>query len=226
MNILIVLTSHDTLGNTGRKTGFWLEEFAAPYYAFLDAGAKLTLASPLGGQPPLDPKSDDPDAQTDDTRRFKQDSDAQRVLASTRRLSEVQASDYDAVFYPGGHGPLWDLAEDNNSVALIETMLAAGKPVSAVCHAPGVLRHAKTADGKPLVQGRQVTGFSNAEEAAVQLTDVVPFLVEDELKKLGGLYSSGPDWQPHVVSDGLLITGQNPGSSVGVAKALLERLKD
>lgn len=226
MNILIVLTSHDTLGNMGRKTGFWLEEFAAPYYAFLDAGAKLTLASPLGGQPPLDPKSDDPDAQTDDTRRFKQDSDAQRVLASTRRLSEVQASDYDAVFYPGGHGPLWDLAEDNNSVALIETMLAAGKPVSAVCHAPGVLRHAKTADGKPLVQGRQVTGFSNAEEAAVQLTDVVPFLVEDELKKLGGLYSSGPAWQPHVVSDGLLITGQNPGSSVGVARALLERLKD
>ncbi|MDG9968583.1 type 1 glutamine amidotransferase domain-containing protein [Achromobacter mucicolens] len=226
MNILIVLTSHDTLGNTGRKTGFWLEEFAAPYYAFLDAGAKLTLASPLGGQPPLDPKSDDPDAQTDDTRRFKQDTDAQRVLASTRRLSEVQASDYDAVFYPGGHGPLWDLTEDNNSVALIETMLAAGKPVSAVCHAPGVLRHAKTADGKPLVQGRQVTGFSNAEEAAVQLTDVVPFLVEDELKKLGGLYSSGPDWQPHVVSDGLLITGQNPGSSVGVARALLERLKD
>ncbi|CAB3874848.1 Protein/nucleic acid deglycase HchA [Achromobacter animicus] len=226
MNILIVLTSHDTLGNTGRKTGFWLEEFAAPYYAFLDAGAKITLASPLGGQPPLDPKSDDPDAQTDDTRRFQQDADAQRVLASTRRLSEVQASDYDAVFYPGGHGPLWDLAEDAKSVALIETMLAAGKPVSAVCHAPGVLRHAKTADGKPLVQGRQVTGFSNAEEAAVQLTDVVPFLVEDELKKLGGLYSSGPDWQSHVVSDGLLITGQNPGSSVGVAKALLERLKD
>ncbi|WP_313700795.1 type 1 glutamine amidotransferase domain-containing protein [Achromobacter sp.] len=226
MNILIVLTSHDTLGNTGRKTGFWLEEFAAPYYAFLDAGAKITLASPLGGQPPLDPKSDDPDAQTDDTRRFRKDAEAQRVLASTRRLAEVQASDYDAVFYPGGHGPLWDLAEDAKSVALIETMLAAGKPVSAVCHAPGVLRHAKTADGKPLVQGRQVTGFSNAEEAAVQLTDVVPFLVEDELKKLGGLYSSGPDWQSHVVSDGLLITGQNPGSSVAVAKALLERLKD
>jgi len=225
MNILIVLTSHDTLGNTGRKTGFWLEEFAAPYYAFLDAGAKVTLASPLGGQPPLDPKSDDPDAQTDDTRRFQKDSEAQRVLASTRRLAEVQASDFDAVFYPGGHGPLWDLAEDARSVALIETMLAAGKPVSAVCHAPGVLRHAQTADGKPLVQGRQVTGFSNAEEAAVQLTDVGPFLVEDELKKLGGLYSSGPDWQSHVVSDGLLITGQNPGSSVGVAKALLERLK-
>jgi len=226
MNILIVLTSHDTLGNTGRKTGFWLEEFAAPYYAFVDAGAKVTLASPAGGQPPLDPKSDDPDAQTDDTRRFRQDEQAQRLLASTHRLSEMQASDFDAVFYPGGHGPLWDLAEDVKSVALIETMLAAGKPVSAVCHAPGVLRHAKTADGKPLVQGRQVTGFSNAEEAAVELTDVVPFLVEDELKKLGGQYSSGPDWQPHVVCDGLLITGQNPASSVGVAEALLKRLKD
>jgi len=226
MKILIVLTSHDTLGNTGRKTGFWLEEFAAPYYAFVDAGATVTLASPKGGQPPLDPKSDDPDAQTDATRRFRQDTEAQRVLASTRRLADVQAADYDAVFYPGGHGPLWDLAEDTKSVGLIETMLAAGKPVSAVCHAPGVLRHAKTADGKPLVQGRQVTGFSNAEEAAVQLTDVVPFLVEDELNRLGGLYSSGPDWQPHVVSDGLLVTGQNPASSVGVAQALLERLKN
>ncbi|CAB3672081.1 MULTISPECIES: type 1 glutamine amidotransferase domain-containing protein [Achromobacter] len=226
MKILIVLTSHDTLGNTGRKTGFWLEEFAAPYYAFVDAGATVTLASPQGGQPPLDPKSDDPDAQTDDTRRFRQDAEAQRLLASTRRLAEVQAADYDAVFYPGGHGPLWDLAEDAKSVALIETMLAAGKPVSAVCHAPGVLRHAKTADGKPLVQGRQVTGFSNAEEAAVQLTDVVPFLVEDELVRLGGVYSKGPDWQPYVVSDGLLVTGQNPASSVGVAQALLARLKN
>ena len=225
MNILIVLTSHDTLGDTGRKTGFWLEEFAAPYYAFLDAGATLTLASPQGGQPPLDPKSDDQDAQTDDTRRFRQDAEAQRRLANTRRLAEVQAADYDAVFYPGGHGPLWDLAEDAKSVSLIETMLAAGKPVAAVCHAPGVLRHAKTADGKPLVQGRQVTGFSNTEEAAVQLTAVVPFLVEDELALLGGLYSKGPDWQPHIVSDGLLITGQNPASSVGVAQALLERLK-
>jgi putative intracellular protease/amidase len=225
MNILIVLTSHDTLGDTGRKTGFWLEEFAAPYYAFLDAGATLTLASPQGGQPPLDPKSDDPDAQTEDTRRFRQDAEAQRRLANTRRLAEVQAADYDAVFYPGGHGPLWDLAEDAKSVSLIETMLAAGKPVAAVCHAPGVLRHAKTADGKPLVQGRQVTGFSNTEEAAVQLTAVVPFLVEDELALLGGLYSKGPDWQPHIVSDGLLITGQNPASSVGVAQALLERLK-
>ena len=225
MNILIVLTSHDTLGDTGRKTGFWLEEFAAPYYAFLDAGATLTLASPQGGQPPLDPKSDDPDAQTDDTRRFRQDAEAQRRLANTRRLAEVQAADYDAVFYPGGHGPLWDLAEDAKSVSLIETMLAAGKPVAAVCHAPGVLRHAKTADGKPLVQGRPVTGFSTTEEAAVQLTAVVPFLVEDELALLGGLYSKGPDWQPHIVSDGLLITGQNPASSVGVAQALLERLK-
>ncbi|APX74709.1 type 1 glutamine amidotransferase domain-containing protein [Achromobacter insolitus] len=225
MNILIVLTSHDTLGNTGRKTGFWLEEFAAPYYAFVDAGAQVTLASPAGGQPPLDPKSDDPDAQTDDTRRFRQDKDAQRQLAATLRLAQVQAADYDAVFYPGGHGPLWDLAEDPKSVALIETMLAAGKPVAAVCHAPGVLRHAMTADGKPLVQGRQVTGFSNAEEAAVQLSDVVPFLVEDELKRLGGQYTSGPDWQPHVVSDGLLVTGQNPASSVGVANALLDRLK-
>ncbi|MEN5162332.1 type 1 glutamine amidotransferase domain-containing protein [Achromobacter kerstersii] len=226
MKILIVLTSHDTLGNTGRKTGFWLEEFAAPYYAFVDAGATVTLASPQGGQPPLDPKSDDLDAQTDDTRRFRQDAEAQRLLASTRRLAEVQAADYDAVFYPGGHGPLWDLAEDAKSVALIETMLAAGKPVSAVCHAPGVLRHAKTADGKPLVQGRQVTGFSNTEEAAVQLTDVVPFLVEDELVRLGGVYSKGPDWQPYVVSDGLLVTGQNPASSVGVAQALLARLKN
>ncbi|SSW66253.1 General stress protein 18 [Achromobacter veterisilvae] len=226
MKILIVLTSHDTLGDTGRKTGFWLEEFAAPYYAFVDAGAKVTLASPAGGQPPLDPKSDDPGAQTDDTRRFRQDAEAQRLLASTRPLGETQAADYDAVFYPGGHGPLWDLAEDPKSVSLIETMLAAGKPVAAVCHAPGVLRHAKTADGNPLVQGRQVTGFSNAEEDAVQLSDVVPFLVEDELKQLGGLYSSGPDWQPHVVGDGLLITGQNPASSVGVAEALLERLKN
>ncbi|MCY1198314.1 Molecular chaperone Hsp31 and glyoxalase 3 [compost metagenome] len=226
MKILIVLTSHDTLGDTGRKTGFWLEEFAAPYYAFVDAGAKVALASPAGGQPPLDPKSDDPGAQTDATRRFRQDAEAQRLLASTRPLGEAQAADYDAVFYPGGHGPLWDLAEDPKSVSLIETMLAAGKPVAAVCHAPGVLRHAKTADGNPLVQGRQVTGFSNAEEAAVQLSDVVPFLVEDELKQLGGLYSSGPDWQPHVVGDGLLITGQNPASSVGVAEALLERLKN
>ncbi|HBL65106.1 MAG TPA: type 1 glutamine amidotransferase domain-containing protein, partial [Achromobacter sp.] len=194
-------------------------------YAFLDAGAEVTLASPKARQPPLDPKSDDPDAQTDATRRFRQDAEAQRVLANTQRLADMQAADYDAVFYPGGHGPLWDLAEDTKSVALIETMLAAGKPVSAVCHAPGVLRHAKTADGKPLVQGRQVTGFTNSEEAAVQLTDVVPFLVEEELTRLGGVYSRGPDWQPYVICDGLLVTGQNPASSVAVAEALLERLK-
>ncbi|WP_251865946.1 type 1 glutamine amidotransferase domain-containing protein [Achromobacter sp. Marseille-Q4962] len=225
MKILIVLTSHDKLGDTGRKTGFWLEELAAPYYALADAGAELTLASPAGGQPPLDPKSDAPQAQTDATRRFAADARAQDLLARTLRLAEARASDYDAVFYPGGHGPLWDLAEDPHSIALIETMLAAGKPVTAVCHAPGVLRRARTADGKPLVQGRRVTGFSNSEEAAVQLTDVVPFLVEDELTRLGAHYSRAPDWQPHVVCDGLLITGQNPASSEGVAQALLERLR-
>lgn len=225
MKILIVLTSHDTLGNTGRKTGFWLEEFAAPYYAFLDAGATVSLASPAGGQPPIDPKSDDPEAQTDATRRFRQDAQAQQQLASTHRLADMQAADFDAVFYPGGHGPLWDLAEDKNSISLIETFLAGGKIVSAVCHAPGVLRHAKSSDGKPLVQGRQVTGFTNSEEAAVQLTDVVPFLVEDELTKLGGRFSRGPDWQPYVVSDGLLITGQNPASSVAVANEVLAHLK-
>ncbi len=225
MKILIILTSHDALGNTGRKTGFWLEEFAAPYYAFLDAGADITLASPAGGQPPIDPKSDDADAQTDATRRFRQDEEAQRHLAATHRLAEMQAADYDAVFYPGGHGPLWDLAEDKKSIALIETFLAGGKIVSAVCHAPGVLRHVKSSDGTPLVQGRIVTGFTNSEEAAVQLTDVVPFLVEDELTKLGARFSRGPDWQSYVVSDGLLITGQNPASSVAVAEEVLARLK-
>ena len=225
MKILIVLTAHDTLGATGRKTGFWLEEFAAPYYAFLDAGAELTLASPKGGQPPLDPKSDDPEAQTEATHRFRGDAQAQRRLAATLPLAEAQAADHDAVFYPGGHGPLWDLAEDPRSVKLIQNMLAAGKPVAAVCHAPGVLRHARTADGKPMVQGRQVTGFSNAEEAAVGLSQIVPFLVEDELVRLGAQYSRAEDWQPHVIADGLLITGQNPASSVGVAEALLERLR-
>ena len=225
MNILIVLTSHDTLGNTGKKTGFWLEEFAAPYYALKDAGATLTLASPLGGQPPLDPSSDTPDAQTSDTTRFKADSAAQAVLASTVRLSTVNASDFDAVFYPGGHGPLWDLAEDPLSIALIEAMHAAGKPVAVVCHAPAVLRHAKAADGKPLVQGKNVTGFSNSEERAVQLTEVVPFLVQDMLVELGGRYSNGPDWQPHVLTDGHLITGQNPASSAPAARALLASLR-
>jgi len=224
MKILMVLTSHNTLGNTGRKTGFWLEEFAAPYYVFKDAGAKITLTSPKGGQPPLDPKSDAPDAQTEATLRFKQDTDAQTVLANTLTLSSVSADDYDAVFYPGGHGPLWDLAEDANSIALINAFYAAGKPVAAVCHAPGALRHTKAADGSPLVQDKSVTGFANTEEAAVELTNVVPFLVEDELKKNGGKYSKTNDWQPYAVSDGNLITGQNPASSEPTAKLLLQQL--
>jgi len=224
MKILMILTSHDELGNTGEKTGFWLEEFVAPYYVFKDAGAQITVASPHGGKPPLDPKSDDESAQTDDTRRFKDDPAAQTVLASTQKLSDVSASDFDAVFYPGGHGPLWDLAEDATSIALIEAMLAAGKPVAAVCHAPGVLRHVKAADGKPLVQGKSVTGFTNTEEEAVGLTNVVPFLVEDMLKKNGSNYSKGGDWEPYVVSDGLLITGQNPASSKPAAEELLKKL--
>ena len=224
MKILMVLTSHDTLGDTGKKTGFWLEEFAAPYYVFKDAGAQITVASPHGGQPPLDPKSDDPSAQTDATRRFKDDPAAQAVLASTQTLKDVSAADFDAVFYPGGHGPLWDLAEDPTSIALIEATLSAGKPVAAVCHAPGVLRHAKAVDGSPLVQGKSVTGFTNTEEDAVELTTVVPFLVEEMLKKNGGNYSKANDWQPHVVTDGLLITGQNPASSEPAAKALLKVL--
>ncbi|MEH2040206.1 type 1 glutamine amidotransferase domain-containing protein [Nostoc sp.] len=224
MKILMVLTSHNTLGNTSRKTGFWLEEFAAPYYVFKDAGAEITLASPKGGQPPLDPKSDAPDAQTEATLRFKQDTDAQTALANTLTLSSVSADDYDAVFYPGGHGPLWDLAEDANSIALIKAFYAAGKPVAAVCHAPGALRHTKAADGSPLVQGKSVTGFANTEEAAVELTNVVPFLVEDELKKNGGKYSKTNDWQPYAVSDGNLITGQNPASSEPAAKLLLQQL--
>jgi putative intracellular protease/amidase len=224
MKILAVLTSHDQLGDTGRKTGFWLEEFAAPYLVFKDAGIEMTLASPKGGQPPLDPKSDEPDAQTDATRRFRSDKEAQAALANTVRLSTVLAGDYDALFYPGGHGPLWDLAEDPQSIALIETVHAAGKPVAAVCHAPGVLRHVKAPDGSPLVRDKPVTGFANSEEAAVGLTDVVPFLVEDMLKKNGGKYSKGPDWQSHVVVAGNLITGQNPASSEAVAKALLSKL--
>lgn len=224
MNILMVLTSHDRLGETGQKTGFWLEEFAAPYYAFKDAGAEITLASPLGGQPPLDPKSVDPASQTEATRRFKADPSAQAVLATTLKLSLVAADDFDAVFYPGGHGPLWDLAGDATSIALIEAMLAAGKPVAAVCHAPGVLRLAKAASGASVVEGKAVTGFTNTEEEAVGLTKVVPFLLEDMLKQNGGNYSKGPDWQPHVVVDGLLITGQNPASSEPAARALLAKL--
>jgi len=224
MHILMVLTSHDTLGSTGRKTGFWLEEFAAPWYAFKDAGVQVTLASPRGGQPPLDPKSDEPGSQTDATRRFKSDAAAQAALAATRPLSTLRAADFDAVFYPGGHGPLWDLAEDAASVALIDATIAAGKPVAAVCHAPGVLRDAKGADGQPLVRGKRVTGFTNTEEAAAGLTDVVPFLVEDMLRAKGGAYSKAPDWQPHVVVDGLLITGQNPASSEPAARELLQAL--
>ena len=224
MKILMVLTSHDRLGDTGHKTGFWLEEFAAPYYVFKDAGADITLASPLGGQPPLDPKSDDPGFQTEATRRFRADAAAQAQLAATLRLDAVLADDFDAVFYPGGPGPLWDLAENPQSIALIEATLAAGKPLGTVCHAPGVLRHAKQADGTPLVRGRRVTGFTNSEEDAVQLTKIVPFLVEDMLKANGAQYSSGPDWQPNAVVDGLLITGQNPASSELVARKLLEAL--
>lgn len=222
--ILMVLTSHDQLGDTGSKTGFWLEEYAAPYYAFKDAGAAITVASPLGGQPPLDPKSDDEASQTDATRRFKADTAAQAVLASTVLLKDVKAADFDAVFYPGGHGPLWDLAEDADSIALIETMLKAGKPVAAVCHAPAVLRHPKGADGRSVVKGKKVTGFTNSEEEAVGLTSIVPFLVENMLTQNGGMYSKVADWQPYVLTDGLLITGQNPASSEPAAHALLAAL--
>ncbi|MEH6483918.1 MULTISPECIES: type 1 glutamine amidotransferase domain-containing protein [Pseudomonas] len=224
MKILMVLTSHDQLGDTGHKTGFWLEEFASPYYVFKDAGVELTLASPKGGQPPIDPNSAADDAQTDATRRFDKDPAAQKDLANTVKLEQVKAEDFDAVFYPGGHGPLWDLAEDAKSIALIERFQGLGKPVAAVCHAPAVLRHTKAADGQPLVKGKKVTGFSNSEEAAVQLTDVVPFLVEDMLKGNGGLYSRSDDWQSHVEVDGLLITGQNPGSSDATAEALMKLL--
>lgn len=222
--ILMVLTSHDQLGDTGKKTGFWLEEFAAPYYVFKDAGVQITLASPKGGQPPLDPKSDDPSAQTDATRRFKADTDAQRVLANTVALASVRAEDFDALFYPGGHGPLWDLAEDAQSIALIEKTFAAGKPLALVCHAPGVLRHAKAPDGKHLVDGKKVTGFTNTEEEAVQLTKIVPFLVEDMLKANGGQYSKGADWATYVLTDGNMITGQNPASSEQGAHAVLQQL--
>jgi putative intracellular protease/amidase len=222
----MVLTSHDTLGDTGRKTGFWLEELAAPYYAFLDAKAEIVLASPNGGQPPLDPKSNEPDFQTDLTRRFETDTVATALLANTVRLDSVSAADFDAVFYPGGHGPLWDLAQDQHSIRLIEAFLAAGKPAALVCHAPGVLRNVKKADGTPLVEGKKVTGFTNSEEEAVGLTDVVPFLVEDMLKANGGLYSKGADWSSYVVTDGLLITGQNPGSSSETAKVLIDQLNN
>ena len=220
----MVLTSHDQLGDTGKKTGFWLEEFAAPYYVFIDAGHTVTVASPKGGQPPLDPKSDAPDAQTASTARFKKDPAAQALLASTVTLGAVKAADYNAVFYPGGHGPLWDLANDRDSITLIEKTLASGKPVAAVCHAPGVLRNARSADGRPVVEGKKVTGFTDTEEEAVGLTKVVPFLVEHMLKEKGGIYSKGADWQSYVLTDGLLITGQNPASSEAGAQALLQKL--
>jgi putative intracellular protease/amidase len=222
--VLMVLTSHSELGDTGRKTGFWLEELAAPYYVFKDAGLDIVLASPLGGQPPLDPKSNEPSFQTDETRRFEADAAATAQLAATVRLDSVSQADFDTVFYPGGHGPLWDLAEDKHSIALIESFLAADKPVALVCHAPGVLRHVKTPAGRPLVEGKKVTGFTNTEEEAVGLTNVVPFLVEDELKAKGGVYSKGEDWGSYVVSDGLLITGQNPASSKAAAQLLAQTI--
>jgi putative intracellular protease/amidase len=222
--VLMVVTSHDRLGDTGQPTGFWLEEFAAPYYIFRDAGVTVTIASPKGGQPPLDPKSEAPDFQTASTRRFNADAEARQALANTATLSDLRAQHFDAIFYPGGHGPLWDLAGDASSLRLIEDMWQAGKPVAAVCHGPAVLIKARIA-GAPLVQGRTVAGFSNTEEAAVGLTTVVPFLIEDEIKRLGGRYSRGPDWQPHVVTDGKLVTGQNPASSEAAALALLELLR-
>lgn len=225
MNILMVLTSHDQLGDTGKKTGFWLEELAAPYYVFKDAGARITLASPKGGRPPLDPKSEEPDSQTDATRRFQEDKEAMAALADTVLLSSVSHEEFDAVFYPGGHGPLWDLAEDQDSLTMIQSMHAAGKPVAAVCHAPGVLRHAKLHNGRPLVEDKAVTGFANSEEEAAGLTKIVPFLVEDALKHCNGRYSKGPDWQPHVVVDHNLVTGQNPASSAPAAQAVLQLLE-
>ncbi|WP_075180755.1 type 1 glutamine amidotransferase domain-containing protein [Pantoea sp. 1.19] len=224
MKVLMVLTSHDTLGDTGKKTGFWLEEFAAPWYVFKDAGLDVVLASPKGGQPPLDPVSDEPDAQTPDTERFRQDADARHALAHTLPLSSVDAGQYDALFYPGGHGPLWDLANDEASLSLIENMFASRKPVGAVCHAPGVLRHAKRPDGSPLVAGLQVTGFTNEEEKAVGLTDVVPFLVEDALKAQGAHFKCGAPWGVFTLTDGWLVTGQNPASSAAAAEQLIALL--
>lgn len=224
MNILMVLTSHDRLGDTGKKTGFWLEEFAAPYYAFIDAGVNVTLASPAGGQPPLDPSSDTEDTQTKDTKRFKEDAKAQEHLANTEKLADMKADDFDSVFYPGGHGPLWDLAVDKNSINLIETIVKQDKPVAFVCHSPAALKNVKI-DGEYLVKGKTVTGFTNSEEDAVGLTDVVPFLVEDALKANGGNYEKAADWESFVVEDGLLITGQNPASSEEAAKRLIDKLK-
>lgn len=225
MKVLFVLTSHSDLGNTGQKTGFWIEEFAAPYYVMKDAGVEITLASPKGGQPPIDPKSDAPENQTEATKRFKADKELQQLLSSTKQLSEVSADEFDGIFYPGGHGPLWDLSNDSNSISLIESFWKTKKPVAAVCHAPAVLLNAKDENNEPLVKGKNVTGFTNTEEQAVQLTEVVPFLLEDELKNQGGKYSKTGDWGEHVVSDGLLITGQNPASSEEAARRLLEMMR-
>ena len=225
MKVLIVLTSHSELGNTGHKTGFWIEEFASPYYTLKDAGAEITLASPKGGQPPIDPKSAEPANQTEATKRFDNDNGLQQLLANTKKLSEIKADDFDAVFFPGGHGPLWDLTNDINSIKLIQNFWKAKKPVAAVCHAPSVLLNVKDENGNPLVKGKNVTGFTNSEEEAVQLTKVVPFLLEDELKNKGGNYSKKQDWSSYVVTDGLLITGQNPASSEAAAKQLIELLK-
>jgi len=225
IKVLIVLTSHSDLGNTGEKTGFWIEEFAAPYYVLADAGVQITIASPKGGQPPIDPKSEMADSQTKATRRFDKDGSLKEKLAHTLKLSDVKVEDYDAVFYPGGHGPLWDLANDKTSITLIESFYNHQKPVVFVCHAPGALVKVKLPNGEPLVKGKEVTGFSNSEEEAVKLTNVVPFLLEDEMKKLGGHYSKGADWGSYIKIDGLLITGQNPASSEAAAKALLEKLQ-
>ena len=224
LKVLIVLTSHDELGNTGKKTGFWSEEFAAPYYALADAGVAITLASPKGGQPPIDPKSQLPEFQTEQTKRFDADEELHEILAHTLTLDEVKEEDYDAIFYPGGHGPLWDLTYDKRSIALVESFYAKGKPLATVCHASSALLYAKTTEGEALVKDKQVTGFSNTEEDAVELTAVVPFLLEDELKKQGGIYSKAADWQSYVLQDGNLITGQNPGSSVEAAQKLLSVL--
>jgi putative intracellular protease/amidase len=223
MKIVMVLTSHDQLGDTGRKTGFWLEEFAAPYFVFRDAGVELTLASPNGGQPPVDPKSDVPENQTPAMARFKEDKAAQKALSQTVKLADVKAEDFDTIFYVGGHGPMWDLAESSVSIALLESFYNSGKPIALVCHSPGALRHV-TFKGAPLVKGKRVTGFTNGEEAAVQLTKVVPFLVEDELTRLGAHFEKVPDWQPFSIVDGRLVTGQNPASSTSAAKALLNLL--
>jgi len=225
MNILFVLTSHDRLGTTGERTGFWLEEFAAPYYAFLDAGASITLSSPKGGQPPVDPKSALPENQTEATRRFEADATAQAQLAVTRKLADLSATAFDAIFFPGGHGPMWDLVVDTTSIALIEAFAKAGKPVAAVCHAPVALINARGPDDKFLVSGKRVTGFSNEEEQAIGLASVVLFLLEDRIRERGGLYRRGPLWAPHVEVDGKLVTGQNPASSVPVARSLLDLLR-